>query len=410
MLLPLSILSALVLAKGENSGGSGGSEDLKFNNTFQNGNFQAALNDSTLLGSSVAFFNSSKGGFNFNLKSNKSKDGFDDKGDSKDNFDSFFKSSKSNNSFYAFKEGSDAKRFVMALVKTNDTNGGSSSGFLRFSVTPTPRVGVEWHHNGKLLNGTAAPDISHALRFWGMYESNSTYPMMTDFGNRYYFPSMNWSDITFSSMNVSGSQLITISSSATASDGLIFTINVHAQTDSANASVPTGFGLKYDIHINGSPTYKMKPATASSWNFIKTRHNSMSSSESDNSAKGNNVTQGAAYFSWDKTILLDGVNTTLVSNLNETKFNSSLFTNVTEKSSRDGKLDSYTPSKAAVSFQIPYFTSSMIWDPSIGVSDSVAASDYSSSNTGTSTSSNFAAKGSSPSGALVVALCAFLLF
>lgn len=133
-----------------------------------------------------------------------------------------------------------------------------------------------------------------------MFEANATRTSFNVNAQKYWFSQLDWSPLRLQVDQANGNFKLTLSSWAAATDGLNFTIALFIDTTN-------GFKHKFDFDVLGSPTYNFVPATSSYWNLVNANFHSLEKTGDDDSK----VTFGVAKYSWVKTALVDGVNSTL---------------------------------------------------------------------------------------------------
>jgi hypothetical protein len=271
------------------------------------------------------------------------------------------------------------------LAKVNDRHvaivssriGGQSAAILRVSNTPQLRLGVEWARNQSFVDGATdkkgkryGPHSSHSIRFIGMYEINETIKTLTPAAGNYFFSNMTWSPFTTTTTSdADGTNTINLNTFATS--GLVtFNFSIHVSDTSKSGKNP--FGIKYDVEITGSPDYNLDN---SHYRLINLVYSSKMASRSVNATA---ITFGSQSYDWVPTVLVDGVEKNLtfsgiIDGIPSTSENA--WDSVPKGNDHISSLDN-AESKVVLGFDIPKFTSSFSWDPTIMIDDSKAMDEY----------------------------------
>ena len=265
------------------------------------------------------------------------------------------------------------RKVVIVSVKRNGQN---TAAILRISNVPHPRFGVEWARNQSFINGDSngegkryGADTMSSVRFIGMHEVNNLIKNVSSSAARYLFSEMDWSGFTTTTTtNPDGSRIINLNTNAT-SNGLTFTFVIHV-SDTPNAGLGVSpFGIKYDLHINGTPVYNLRN---SHYRLINLIHNSRQSYKSLNLT---GIDYGTTSYTWIKDVMVDGnpgliESSTLINQTADIRWS-----NVGKGQDHDSSIDSYA-SKVILGFDIPKFTSSFSWDPTVMVDDGKASEEF----------------------------------
>jgi hypothetical protein len=98
-----------------------------------------------------------------------------------------------------FSQSSSGRELSYELKKDSFTALSTADGrniLIRFSVGHAPQIGIEWHRNSSLLDGTVHPDVHFGVKQFGLLENSTTYPTTSRQGSEYIFSHFNWSDMT----------------------------------------------------------------------------------------------------------------------------------------------------------------------------------------------------------------------
>ncbi|KAJ3349146.1 hypothetical protein HDU91_006419, partial [Kappamyces sp. JEL0680] len=213
------------------------------------------------------------------------------------------------------------------------------------------------------------------MRLMGMYEVSANVPNMTQAATKYNFSNFSWSSITIKNYTSdAGVKLMDISSIGTSpSDGLTVTITLHVSSEKVNGTYSGPWGFKWDLDMNG-PTWSLSPPSQSSMRIVQVYFNSLGGSNTQNSSS---LMQGPTQLGWAPTVLVDGVPSNLTFAANETRFVnlSPSFASVSKELNHDSALD-LACTKQVVAFDIPYWNTSMNWDPSVAIDNGLATTMY----------------------------------
>lgn len=242
------------------------------------------------------------------------------------------------------------------------SKGSIGTTLLKVSVDVEPRISVLWNGNDSIINGTN-PRIHFAARLLGLVETNAVNTITNSTGTIYRFSSFKWSDLSLWNFVDESTK---IKYFAVNTFGVI-SVNLTAHFSADDLKLNSGRirpnGIKYSIEITGKAVYELQD---SSFELIKVLITNLNKTSSLNS---NALGDGIITYDWEKSVLSDGVNSTISrsSNLNISFPN----TRREAPSSRDGKIDSLH-SFNVVSWKLPKFTKSFYWDPSAFVDEAAA--------------------------------------
>lgn len=261
------------------------------------------------------------------------------------------------------------------------TNEQKRSFFFSISTQGFPRIGYEWQSTEAFQNGTAESESSFSIRFIGLSEVNATLPSANNLrGMKYLFRDFRWSpfalqqNVPIPNANDTLATKFVLSSVGTHPQGLAMNLSVDVVTEPftvGNRSMLRPTDLKYTVAFTGAPRYNLEPATNSSWKLVHI----VSAKTNNPQVSNGTLNDGPSRFTWISDVLADNVTRSItVDGLNSTMSTwnpSEARLRQPGNRTRDDDVDDAQVSRF-MSFNLPHFNNSLVWDPSIGINESVA--------------------------------------